>query len=129
WVFIRWRSPMDKLLALVLTLGLVSAASPRSLAAPRAVGQLLNVTGRVEVQRAGQPVRKGTLLFQLQPGDLLVAREGGVAEVVLFKNGARFWLSGGGAARVEPLALQPRSGSAPKSLKGLSLVFVRRMNT
>jgi len=120
---------MNELRAIFLTLGLATVAALPSAAAPQAVGQLLNVTGRVEVQRAGQPVRKGTLLFQLQPGDLLVVREGGVAEVVLFKNGARFSLPGDSAARVEPLALQPRSGPAPKPLKGLSLVFVRQMNT
>src|SRR2546430_1339195 len=57
----------------------VAAAAP-----PRMVGQLLNVSGDVEVQRANGPVRKGTLLFQLHQGDVLKVRGGGAAEVVLF---------------------------------------------
>src|SRR5947207_5393409 len=95
-----WRTAC-LLLPLSLLLS-VAAAAP-----PRIVGQLLNVSGDVEVQRANEPVRKGTLLFQLHQGDVLKVRSGGGAEVVLFQNGARLLLSGPSAARVGSGELKP----------------------
>src|SRR5438067_507896 len=71
--------------ALLLFAGL----APRVSAAPGAVGQLLNVAGRVEIQRGKGPARRGTLLFPLQSGDVVKVAEGGVAQVVLFQNGAQ----------------------------------------
>lgn len=56
-------------------------------------------------------------------------RSGGSAEVVLFRTGARFLLSGASTARVEPAGLQPGSGSAPKPLPRLGPDLVRRINT
>jgi tetratricopeptide repeat protein len=97
--------------------------------APPVAGQVLNVAGRVEIQRAGQPVQKGTLLFQLRRGDLLKVQEGGSAEVVLFQNGARYRLSGAATARVELADLKAASGTAPHPLHSLSPTFTRRMQT
>src|SRR5438132_10730051 len=101
---------MDKLIGWAGLLALVMGAAPCFSAASRPVGQLLNVTGTVEIQHAGQPLKKATLLAQLRPGDVLQVRSGGSAEVVLFRNGARFLLSGAGTARVEPAGLKPGSG-------------------
>src|SRR5712692_3620795 len=118
----------DKLIGWTGLLALVMGAAPCSSAASRLVGQILNVTGTVEFQRAGQPLRKATLLAQLQQGDVLQVRSGGSAEVVLFRNDAHFLLSGASAARVEPVGLKPDSGSAPKPLPRLGPDFVRRIN-
>jgi hypothetical protein len=92
------------------------------------VGQLLNVAGRVEVQRGKQPAVAGTLLFQLDKGDVLTLRAGGSAQVVLFKDGARFALSEGSSARVAADGLEPLGGPKPQSMAGLSSTFVHRMN-
>jgi tetratricopeptide repeat protein len=119
---------MTKRVSLVLALALVGCAVPRLLAQPQAVGQLLNVAGRVEIRHGQRPAQKGMLLSPLRNGDLLVARGGASAEVVLFQNGARFLLPARSAAQVEPTALKPRAGPIPKRLKGLSLDFLRQMN-
>jgi hypothetical protein len=95
---------------------------------PRAVGQLLNTTGNVQIQRGSQPARKGELLFPLYQGDLLRVGAGGSAEVVLFQNGARFRLSGASTARVGPSELKATSGAAPQALARLSSVFAKRLS-
>jgi tetratricopeptide (TPR) repeat protein len=107
---------------------LPSAFCPPAQAQTHTVGQLLNVTGRVDVQRGKQAVMKGTLLFQLEKGDVLTSRAGGAAEVVLFKDGARFGLPAGSSARVGAAGLEAVSGPKPQALAGLSTTFVRRMN-
>jgi hypothetical protein len=106
-----------------LLLPVMAAAAP-----PRTVGQLLNVNGSVEVHRSNGPAQKGTLLFQLQAGDVLNVRNGGQAELVLFENGHRFLLDGPSAARVEAGGLKPASGAAPRALKSLSPVLTRQIN-
>jgi hypothetical protein len=123
----RMSNPSLVLVSLFLLFTLCTRSS--TAAVQQAVGQLLNVTGTVEVQRARQPVKRASLLYQLQQGDLLRVRDGGSAEVVLFQNGARFSLSGSGTARVGLTDLKPGSGSAPKALQRLSPTLVKRMNT
>ena len=49
---------MNKLIGWIGLLALVMDAAPCFSAASRPLGQLLNVTGTVEIQRAGQPVKK-----------------------------------------------------------------------
>jgi hypothetical protein len=107
---------------LPLCFSLVSAAPPG------AVGQLLDVKGSVEIERARQPVRRGTLLLQLEQGDLLRLREGGSAQVVLFRNGARFSLSGTTTARVGLTDLKPVVGAAPHALRRLSPALASGMS-
>lgn len=112
---------------LLIAVCLVGLAVPaRAQTSP--VGQLLNVAGRVDIQRGKQAPMKGTLLFPLQKGDLLTARPGGAAEVVLFKDGARFALDAGSSARVSAAGLNAISGPQPRPLSGLSTTFIRRMN-
>jgi hypothetical protein len=120
-----WRLGTHGTCCLVLPLWLLLAPASR----PAVVGQLLNVSGGVEVQRGGEAARKGTLLYQLRQGDLLKVRGGGSAEVVLFRNGARFVLSGAASARVGDGDLKPVSGAAPRALKSLSSRFAKRINS
>jgi len=101
--------------ALVLAAGTVRAAEPKS------VGQLLNVTGSVEVRRPKERPAKGVLLHPLRAGDVVAASRSGSAEVVLFADGARFSIPGGSSARVEANGLKRVSGSAPKELRRLPL--------
>jgi hypothetical protein len=101
-----------------------AAAAP-----PRVVGQLLNVTGDVKVQRSSEPVRKASLLFPLHEGDVLRVGNDGSAEVVLFQNGARLLLSGPGAARVGPTGVKSASGTAARPLRSLSPLLTKQMNT
>lgn len=117
---------MSRLLLSTLTLALLAVRA--SAAAPPSVGQLLDVKGGVEILRAGQPSRRGTLLSPLLALDRLVVPAGGSAEVVLFRNGVRFVLVGPSAARVEPRALQRYSGAAPKPLPAIGQPFIRQMS-
>src|SRR5690242_2388859 len=103
-----------------VALGLAACVAAQT----RPVGQLLNVAGRVEVQRAGKPALKGTLLLPLQSGDHLKVGDGGSAEVVLFQNGARLGLPAGCAVVVTASALKPLSGPPPQARATLSSAFV-----
>src|SRR5437879_5363576 len=111
-----------------IALLLFSCLAPPVSAAPGAVGQLLNVAGRVEIQRGKGPARRGTLLFPLQSGDVVKVAEGGAGQIVLFLNGARFALAAKSVAAVSPTALRPLGGPPPKPLPRLSTAFVRTMN-
>src|SRR5262249_35900566 len=117
---------MQKLSAWILMLVLMAGCGhPLAGATPASVktqivGQLLNVVGRVEIQRAQEPLLKGTLLFLLQVGDRLTVREGGSAEMVLSQNGARFALPEGSSVRVAPTKVTRISGPAPQPLARLS---------
>jgi hypothetical protein len=95
----------------------------------RPVGQLLNVAGRVDIQRAHHPPIVATLLFPLQTGDVLMVRDGGSAQVVLFQNGVRLTLPAGSTARVEPSALTSLSGPRPQPLPAVNRAFLRRVST
>jgi hypothetical protein len=106
--------------ALLLSLSLASWLW----AASGAVGQLLDVQGRVEIRHGRGAVKVGGLLTELQTGDIArVVR--GRAVLVLFANGARFALSAGSAARVGPSALQRLAGPLPRALSPAAQPFAQ----
>src|SRR5437879_3331921 len=115
--------------AVALVTGAVLAAAlpppARGATTRRPVGEILNVTGRVEVRRGPQRL-KGDLLFWLQRGDRVAVADRGSAEIVLFRNAARFTLPARCTARVEPATLKPLSGPHPQPLPKLSPAAVRR---
>jgi hypothetical protein len=95
---------------------------------PAMVGHLLDVTGTVEIERAGRDRQKGGLLSPLETGDRLRVAAGGRAVVVLYANGARYDLAGPATARVENTRLQPLSGAPPRTRPPLSMAFIRELN-
>lgn len=98
------------------------------MARPAAVGHLIDIGGRVEIERRGQALRKGALLDTLQAGDRVRVAAGGTAQLVLYANGARFALTGPAGVEVAATRLLPRSGTPPQARRALSLEFVRRIN-
>lgn len=100
---------------------LAAALVPGARAQGKPAGQVINLTGAVEVRRSGQAPAKAGLLFQLQPGDTLVVPARGAAEVVLFGTGDRFSLAPSSTARVTESGLAPVSGTPPKKLARLAL--------
>src|SRR4051794_2151091 len=119
----------SRLLAVTLAL-LVTAlvVIPLSAASPP-VGQILELKGRVEIQRGkGKPLM-ATLVFPLDKGDVLRVADGGMVEVVLFAKGTRFQLTDAGTARITPDTLVPIAGAKPRAVPELSATLQRRLRT
>lgn len=100
----------------VMTLTLAVA----SLGQGRPAGQLMDVRGKVEIQRTRGAALRGNLLFPLQTGDVISVAAGGAAEVVLFAGGARYSVPAGSKVRVEGASLKGVSGPAPRALKAVA---------
>lgn len=86
-----------------------------------AVGQFINTTGTVTVQKASGATVKGALLVPVENADVIRVADGGRAEVVLFSNGARFALPAGSVAAVSSSGVTARGGAAPEARKGVTV--------
>src|SRR5947208_13412946 len=86
---IRSVPPMNKPITLLVTLAMGIGALTGMAAPSRSVGQLLDVTGPVEIERARQKPVKVCMLFPLRIDDRLRVGAGGTAQLVLFRSGAR----------------------------------------
>ncbi len=100
----------------LIVTGLLATAA---IAAPKpapAVGQIVDIKGKVTLVSAGKPA-KAELLTPLRKGDRLTTGKSASVEVSLFQGGGRFRLEPGSSARVEDAVLTRVSGAAPKALK------------
>src|SRR5438105_3752515 len=77
-----------------------------------AVGELLDVIGRVVIRASGL-TRPARLAGRLHEGDLIEVAPGSSAQLVLLDNGAQFALAGGSVALVGRLRVTPRKGAPP----------------
>jgi hypothetical protein len=95
----------------------------------RVVGQILDLKGRVEIQRGKGKALPGTLVFPLETRDVLHVGEGGAVEVVLFAKGVRFRLAGAGSVQIAQETLVPISGAKPQAVTELSPTLRHRLRT
>jgi hypothetical protein len=116
---------MNKPVILSVLLGLLARGAAAPAARRETVGQLVFVTGRVQIRAPGHPAAKGERFTPLAAGDVVDVGPGGTAELVLFENGASFALTAGSTAQVGRMELKPRSGPAPKPQNRYSSAFMQ----